>query len=195
MKPRILIGSHNLHKVEEIAAVLPPYWEVMSMKDMGDIPVPEETGDTLEANARLKAEYYHHKTGLQVIADDTGLEVEALHGAPGVYSSSYGGEEGNAKRNIERLLTALKGIRNRRACFRTVIAWHDGHVIRTFDGYVEGNIAEIPSGTAGFGYDPVFIPEGSPFTFAEMTPEQKAMVSHRSHAVRRFREAIATLYS
>jgi XTP/dITP diphosphohydrolase len=151
-----------------------------------DVPDVEETGETLVANARLKAVALCAATGLIAIADDTGLEVEAIGGAPGVYSARYAGEEATYADNVAKLLAALDGVADRRARFRTVAVarWPDGREIAC-EGTVEGVIAECARGAGGFGYDPVFVPdEGGGRTFAEMEPSEKHLMSHRGRAFR-----------
>ena len=180
---KLVFATNNAHKLEEVRAVLDNKIEIISLNELGcydDIP---ETADTLEGNALIKAEYVFNKFGMACIADDTGLEVEALNGEPGVYSARYGGEPHNAQKNMQKLLTNLKGIENRKARFRTVIVLKDAERELYFEGTIHGHISETPSGAAGFGYDPVFVPDGYNKSFAELGPELKNKISHRALAV------------
>lgn len=180
---KLVFATNNAHKLEEVRAVLDNKIEIVSLNELGcydDIP---ETADTLEGNALIKAEYVFNKFEMACIADDTGLEVEALNGEPGVYSARYGGEPQNAQKNMQKLLTNLKGIENRKARFRTVIVLKDAERELYFEGTIHGHISETPSGAAGFGYDPVFVPDGYNKSFAELGPELKNKISHRALAV------------
>ncbi len=180
---KLVFATNNAHKLEEVRAVLDNKIEIISLNELGcydDIP---ETADTLEGNALIKAEYVFNKFEMACIADDTGLEVEALNGEPGVYSARYGGEPHNAQKNMQKLLTNLKGIENRKARFRTVIVLKDAERELYFEGTIHGHISETPSGAAGFGYDPVFVPDGYNKSFAELGPELKNKISHRALAV------------
>ena len=180
---KLVFATNNAHKLEEVRAVLDNKIEIVSLNELGcydDIP---ETADTLEGNALIKAEYVFNKFGMACIADDTGLEVEALNGEPGVYSARYGGEPHNAQKNMQKLLTNLKGVENRKARFRTVIVLKDTERELYFEGTIHGHISETPSGAAGFGYDPVFVPDGYNKSFAELGPELKNKISHRALAV------------
>jgi len=194
MITRLIIATHNPHKREELRSILKndlqSNIEVLTLDDIhppiGDI---EETGLTLEDNALIKALAVHEKVLIPTIADDTGLEVDALDGAPGVFSARYSGENASYQSNITKLLVEMQGKTDRRAKFSTVIAFIDENENRHFfRGEVEGEIAVAPRGTNGFGYDPIFIPEGSERTFAEMTSEEKNEISHRSRALRKFTE-------
>lgn len=180
---KLVFATNNAHKLEEVRAVLDNKIEIVSLNELGcydDIP---ETADTLEGNALIKAAYVFNKFEMACIADDTGLEVEALNGEPGVYSARYGGEPHNAQKNMQKLLTKLKGIENRKARFRTVIVLKDAERELYFEGTIHGHISETPSGAAGFGYDPVFVPDGYNKSFAELGPELKNKISHRALAV------------
>ena len=182
----LLFGTNNLHKLKEVRNILAGHYHIHSLQDIGlDLEV-EETADTLEGNAILKAETYARHSGLACFADDTGLEVEALGGAPGVYSARYAGPQCIAADNIQKLLGALAGMENRKARFRTVIAYVDSTQTLTFEGEVWGEIIMANRGVGGFGYDPVFLPDGFSHTFAEMKPEQKNQISHRGKAVQAF---------
>lgn len=186
MKKKLVFATNNAHKLEEICAILGDKVEILSLKDIhceADIP---ETADTLEGNAKLKAEYIHAHYGLDCFADDTGLEVEALGGAPGVYSARYAGGDGHdSEANMKKLLAELDGKANRKAQFRTVICLMEGEEIHLFEGIVKGEIIREKRGASGFGYDPVFVPEGHTETFAEMGAEEKNKISHRARAVQR----------
>lgn len=179
----IVFATNNAHKLDEVRAILGNKIEVLSLKDIGcdeDIP---ETADTLEGNALLKARYVNEHYNVDCFADDTGLEVEALDGAPGVYSARYAGGEGHdSEANMQKLLTELEGQNNRKARFRTAIMLIINDKQHLFEGIVNGEIATSRKGTSGFGYDPVFIPEGYKESFAEMGNEEKNKISHRAVA-------------
>lgn len=181
----LLFATSNAHKLFEAQDILGAELSLCSLADIGfsgDIP---ETGLTLQENSLLKAEFVWKKYALPCFADDTGLEVEALGGAPGVYSARYAGEPADHEKNVKLLLNNLQGIENRRARFRTVVTLLSAKGIEQFEGIVDGAIAEQPSGRWGFGYDPVFIPEGYTVTFADMPPELKNSISHRAEALRK----------
>lgn len=185
---KILFGTNNLNKLEEIRAIVPNEYQVMSLKDLGiDLDV-EETELTLEGNALLKAKAYYEASGIPCFADDTGLEVEALDGRPGVFSARYAGEGCSYQDNVDKMLGEMTGKSNRKAAFRTVIAWVDGGEPKYFDGVAPGEITEDIRGAGGFGYDPIFLPEGHGQTFAEMPPATKHAISHRGKSVRAFIE-------
>lgn len=172
--------------MSEVSAILDSKFKLIGLKEIGcfeDIP---ETQDTIEGNAVQKAQYIWNKYGLDCIADDTGLEVEALNGAPGVYSARYAGEDCIAENNIQKLLKELDGIVNRKARFKTIAALIMGGKLHLFEGIVNGRISTEKSGTDGFGYDPVFIPDGFEESFAEMESEQKNAISHRALAFKAF---------
>ncbi|MGB0850285.1 MAG: RdgB/HAM1 family non-canonical purine NTP pyrophosphatase [Bacteroidia bacterium] len=178
----LIFASQNANKIAEIRAKLPEF----DIQGLDSAQFPEElleTGDTLDANALQKVRQVFEKTGKSCFADDTGLEVEALNGEPGVYSARYGGPQKNSEDNMTLLLDRLQGENNRRARFRTVVAliWKGREY--TFEGVCEGDITTARSGSEGFGYDPIFKPEGYETTFAEMTMEQKSSMSHRGRAV------------
>lgn len=180
---KLVFATQNLNKLKEIQMLLPPAIRLLSLQDLnfaGDI---EETADDLAGNALLKARFIYGKFGMDCFADDTGLEVEALHGAPGVYSARYAGEDQNAENNMQKLLAELDGVTGRNAAFKTVIALIlDGKEF-LFEGVVKGSITLAKRGTGGFGYDPVFMPEGTGKTFAEMSAAEKNAISHRARAV------------
>lgn len=178
----IIIATHNSHKVEEIKPLLEPSFKVVSLRDLGfDSDIPE-TGLTLKENARQKARCIWDKYGKDCFADDTGLMVEALDGAPGVYSARFAGEGCSFEDNINLLLEKMKGKSNRKACFATVICLIQNGKEMFFEGRCEGTILEEKKGMEGFGYDPVFLPEGSKESFAQMSMEAKNRISHRGIA-------------
>ena len=183
MKKKLVVATNNAHKLEEIAAILGDEMELLSLKDIecfADIP---ETADTLEGNARQKAMYIHEHFGMDCFADDTGLEVEALNGAPGVFSARYAGDGHDSEANMQKLLQELKGKENRKAQFRTAICLILHGKEHLFEGIVKGEIIEEKRGGAGFGYDPIFVPEGYDLTFAELGNDIKNTISHRFRAV------------
>jgi XTP/dITP diphosphohydrolase len=180
----IIFATHNEYKLMEIKPLLSGLFNLKTLDEAG---IPEEipeTGNTLEENAILKARYVFDKTDEQnCFADDTGLEVEALDGAPGVYSARYAGRHGDSDANISKLLSEMEGIENRNARFRTVIALILEGQLFTFEGVVKGKITTSPIGSGGFGYDPVFQPENLDQTFGQMCMEEKNLFSHRAMAV------------
>lgn len=186
MKQRLVIATNNAHKLEEITAVVGDKFEIVSLADIDcheDIP---ETADTLEGNALLKARFVHERYGLDVFADDTGLEVDALGGQPGVHTARYAYPDRNDNEaNVDKLLRELQDATNRKAHFRTVIALIIGGEEHLFEGRVDGRITETRRGTEGFGYDPVFSPEDTGKTFAELGVEVKNRLSHRARAVQK----------
>jgi XTP/dITP diphosphohydrolase len=188
---KLLIATRNRHKLDEIRAILNmPGLDLVSCVDYPQVPEVVEDGDTLEQNAIKKAQELAAATGLWTLADDTGLEVDALSGAPGVISARYAGEPSDAAANISRLLSELESVDERRARFRTVIALSSpSGETRTVDGVCEGTITKKPRGDHGFGYDPVFLPEESDETFAELTADAKNRISHRARALAQARMA------
>jgi len=183
-KPRLVVATRNAHKTQEIRELLGDRYEVLNSNDFPETPHIEETGTTFLENARLKAEGVSRVIDGWVLSDDSGLEVDALDGAPGVWSSSFGGEEGNHARNNERLLREMQGKTNRSARFRcTMVLAREGREVAHFTGAVEGSIIDSPRGIAGFGYDPLFIPDCYTQTFAELGTESKNTLSHRSIAL------------
>lgn len=182
MKKKFVFATNNAHKLEEVTAILGDKIELLSMKDIhchADIP---ETADTLEGNALLKARYIFENYNMDCFADDTGLEVEALNGAPGVYSARYAGDAHNSEANMRKLLQDMEGIENRKAQFRTVFALIINGKEHLFEGIVKGEKTKHRCGSSGFGYDPVFIPEGYTQTYAEMGNTLKNKISHRALA-------------
>ena len=180
---KIVFATNNTHKLSEVRALLGDGFELVTLREVGiteDIP---ETGATLDENASIKARYVYERTGLDCFADDTGLEVEALNGAPGVHSARYATDGHDFAANNRKLLRELNGITNRRARFRTVISLIRGGEELQVEGIVRGTIATEESGNEGFGYDPLFIPEGYDHTFADMSADEKNAISHRGRAV------------
>jgi XTP/dITP diphosphohydrolase len=180
---KLCFASNNEHKLSEVRQIVGHQFEVLSLQDIGSTEELAEDQETLEGNSRQKAEYVWQHYGVSCFADDTGLEVAALGGEPGVYSARYAGPQRSSADNMRLLLDNLQGQSNRAAQFRTSITLFLKGEMHQFDGIVSGHIAEAPSGTVGFGYDPVFIPEGFDQTFAQMTPAQKHRISHRGRAM------------
>lgn len=181
----LYFASANQNKIKEVNALLPPSMVVRGIQGLvnGDL---EETGETLQENALMKARAIYNLTGVPSFADDTGLEVESLNGEPGVFSARYAGPQRNDADNINKLLRELKGKPSRKARFRTVIAFVNGDEQQLFEGIVNGRISEQLKGENGFGYDPVFVPDGGEQTFAEMSLTDKNAISHRGRAFRAF---------
>lgn len=179
---QLILATHNDHKAKEFRDILPQY-SVQTLADLGHDDEIKETATSLEGNSFIKAETVFKRYGHVVISDDSGLEVDALNGAPGVYSARYAGDSRNDQRNTEKLLDKLQGASNRKAQFRTVITLMNAENSFQFEGIVKGTIAKNPRGEAGFGYDPVFIPEGVQQTFAELAANEKNKISHRANAI------------
>jgi XTP/dITP diphosphohydrolase len=193
MNTTIFFGTNNAHKLAEIQAMVGAPYHIRSFKDLATPIDVAETANTLEGNAALKAESFYAHTQLPCFADDTGLEVQALGGAPGVYSARYAGATASSEQNVAKLLQDLEnvdmgawGSDNRRARFRTVIAFYDGKQMHYFEGEISGVLTYSPCGTNGFGYDPIFLPDGYAQTFAEMPASLKNTISHRALAVAKF---------
>lgn len=180
---KLVFATNNRHKLQEVSSMLSDRFDLLGLEDIGCREEIEETESTLEGNARLKSDFVSERYRLDCFADDTGLEVEALDGAPGVYSARYAGEDVTYQDNVNKLLSEMKGQTNRKARFRTVISLKLEGNQHFFEGICDGEITERPSGEKGFGYDPVFRPLGSKLTFAEMEMEEKARISHRGLAV------------
>lgn len=180
---KLVFASNNKNKIQEIQALVPSDFQILSLEDIGCYEEIPETADTIEGNAILKANYVTSNYGYDCFADDTGLEVDALNGAPGVYSARYAGEQKDANDNMDKLLQELKDKSNRNANFKTVIALNLNGKQNLFTGIINGKIIEEKMGTNGFGYDPIFIAEGHQKTFAQLTLEEKALISHRGIAV------------
>ena len=180
---KLVFATNNLHKLREVQEMLSNSIEVLSLKDIGCFEEIEETENTLEGNAKLKADYITQKYGFDCFADDTGLEVEALNGKPGVYSARYAGEHGNAEKNMEKLLIELQNKSSRKAKFRTIIALNLRNKQYLFEGICNGKILNEKTGIKGFGYDPIFKPSNASCSFAEMSSEEKNIISHRGIAI------------
>lgn len=182
---KLVFATHNLNKLKEVQQMLPASIQLVSLADIDCFDDIAETETTLEGNAQLKANYITQKFSMDCFADDTGLEVESLDGAPGVYSARYAGEPANSENNMQKLLTALKGKTNREAQFRTVIALHLHGKKIVFEGVCKGEILTEKQGEKGFGYDPIFKPLGFENSFATMSSEDKNKISHRGIAIQK----------
>ena len=191
---KIVFATNNKHKLEEIKDILGKDFEIVSLAEIGCHEVIPETGATLEENARQKSSYVVEHYNQNCFADDTGLEVEALGGEPGVHSARYAeGTDHDSEANMRKLLANLEGKDNRKACFRTIISLIIDGVEHQFEGKVEGRIATEKHGKEGFGYDPIFIPEGYDKSFAELGEEIKNQISHRARAVKKLAEYLGRL--
>lgn len=185
MSRKIVFASNNRHKLEEVRNILnDKNIEVVSLDEIGFTDEIPETANTLEGNAELKARAIYEKFGIDCFADDTGLEIEELGGKPGVFSARYAGEPSDSAKNIEKVLNELDGKANRNAQFRTVICLIEYGKTLFFEGKIIGEIATMPQGKRGFGYDPIFVPSGKKKSFAELSPDEKNEISHRALAVR-----------
>jgi XTP/dITP diphosphohydrolase len=180
---QLVFASNNKHKIQEIQALVPTDFQILSLEDIGCFEEIPETANTIEGNAILKANYVTDNYGYPCFADDTGLEVDALLGAPGVYSARYAGEQKNAEDNMNKLLHELGYITNRKAQFKTVICLNINGTQQLFTGIINGKIIHEKTGLNGFGYDPIFVADGSDKTFAELSLQEKASISHRGIAV------------
>lgn len=183
MSISIVFASNNQHKINEIQQLIHAELKLLSLDSIGCVEEIPETALTIEGNAILKANYVTEKYGHYCFADDTGLEVEALNGEPGVYSARYAGEQKNANDNMQKLLKNLGSSTQRNAQFKTIICLNINGEQHLFEGIVKGKIGLEPKGNQGFGYDPIFIPDGYTTTFAEMSMEEKSKISHRGLAV------------
>jgi len=180
---KLVFATNNRHKLRELQEILGDNFELLSLGDIGcNEEIPEDQ-PTLEGNSRQKAFYVYDKFGLPCFADDTGLEIEALDGKPGVFSARYAGNDKDSNANMDKVLNQLVKINNRKARFRTVITLITNGEEKLFEGVVEGKIAREKRGYGGFGYDPLFVPDGYDKTFAEMNPDEKNRISHRGRAV------------
>ncbi|MBP5573516.1 MAG: non-canonical purine NTP diphosphatase [Bacteroidales bacterium] len=182
---QLVFATNNPNKLREMREIMEGRYQILSLDDIGCHEEIVEDADTIEGNAKIKADFVTNKYHLDCFADDTGLEVEALGGAPGVYSARYAGEHCSYQDNVNKLLEALKGAGNRKAAFRTCIALNLGGRSYSFEGRCDGHITEAQRGTDGFGYDPVFQPDGFDQTFAEMGHEGKNAISHRGRATQK----------
>ena len=190
MKKKLVFATNNLHKLKEVSAILGDKIELLSLNDINchtDIP---ETSDTLEGNALLKAKFIHSHYGINCFADDTGLEVEALNGKPGVYSARYASDTHNSEANMLKLIQDMEGKKNRNAQFRTVISLILNENTYQFEGIIKGQIIEEKRGLSGFGYDPIFYLPECGCTSAELAPEEKNRRSHRGEGLRKMREIL-----
>ncbi|NQU68806.1 MAG: RdgB/HAM1 family non-canonical purine NTP pyrophosphatase [Candidatus Marinimicrobia bacterium] len=195
---KIVLATHNPHKRAELIPLLKPLgFDILTLDDFPTIGEIIEDGETLLENALIKARSVHTLTGLPSLADDTGLEVDALNGAPGVYSARFAGENCSYSDNVRKLLSVLSKVEppKRTARFKTIMAFTDGKLELTAEGIVEGQILHQPKGVAGFGYDPVFYIHEMEKTFAQMTSNEKSKISHRGIAVRKMAESLHHLYS
>ena len=182
---KLVFATNNLNKLKEVQEMLPDSIELLSLKDINCFDEIEETETTLEGNAKLKADYITTKFGFNCFADDTGLEVESLDGKPGVYSARFAGEPANSENNMQKLLVDLEHKKNRKAQFRTAISLNINDEKFIFEGFCRGEILTRKQGEKGFGYDPIFKPEGFNKSFAEMTSEEKNTISHRGIAIQK----------
>lgn len=185
---KLLFGTHNPHKIDEIKQILGNDIQIIGLKELAVKHEVDEIESTLEGNALLKAIGYYNQTNIPCFSDDTGLEVAVLQGAPGVRSARYAGNQATSEDNVQKLLKELHGLESRQARFRTVIAFYDGLEQYTFEGIVNGKIIHSPQGNNGFGYDPIFVPDGYQDTFAQMPSEEKHRISHRAKAMNLFIE-------
>ena len=182
---KLVFATNNAHKLAEVRAILEPDFSIISLADLNCNEDIQETANTLEGNASLKVKYIHDKFGLDCFADDTGLEVDALNGEPGVYSARYAGDDQNSLNNMCKVLSRLSNNTNRKAHFRTVIALIQDNKTIYFEGKINGNIISQPRGESGFGYDPIFVPEDYLLTFAQLSIDEKNRISHRALAVKK----------
>ena len=187
MKELIFV-THNAHKADEVKAIINNTFKIKNLSEINFFEEIPETGNTFQDNALQKAKYLHDKIKCNCFADDSGLSIDALHGEPGVLSARYAGEPSNSQRNTEKLLKALEHETNRKAQFITVIAVILDEQIHFFEGSIQGTITKAPQGEGGFGYDPVFIPDGYDKTFAELPSEVKNKISHRAVAMQKFKD-------
>lgn len=190
---KLVFATNNKHKIEEVQHLLKNNFQLLSLAEINCNDELSETGTTLEENALQKARYIYEKFQRNCFADDTGLEIEALNGKPGVFSARYAGEERSASKNIQKVLQELKNTTNRNVCFKTIISLIINNIHYLFEGKVHGKISHNLKGENGFGYDPIFIPDGFDRTFAEMTIEEKNKISHRSIAVNKLAEFLNVL--
>ena len=183
---KIIFATHNQNKVTEISQLIPKKYKILSLNDIGCVKEIEETGSTLEENAKIKADYVRYKYGLDCFSDDSGLEVDALKGAPGVFSARYAGNQKNNDANIKKIWKKLRGQSNPKATFRSILHVHFNNKTFSFQGKVGGNLIFEKRGLNGFGYDPIFIPIGYNQTFAELGDVVKNKISHRALATVQF---------
>lgn len=192
---KLIFATNNLHKINEVAPLMPQNIELIGLNNLGfkgDIP---ETADTLEGNASLKSHFIYNKYGINCFSDDTGLEIDALGGEPGVFSARYAGVECSFSDNIKKVLEKMQSIKNRKAVFRTVISLILNNKEYLFEGNVEGQIITELRGNGGFGYDPIFLPKGYDLTFAQMSLDKKNKISHRALAISKLVEFLKNISS
>jgi XTP/dITP diphosphohydrolase len=190
---KLVFATNNLNKLKEVQEMLPNSIQLLSLKDIHCFDEVDETETTLEGNAQLKADYITQKFGFNCFADDTGLEVESLDGKPGVYSARFAGEPSNSENNMQKLLVDLETKSNRKAQFRTAVSLNINENKFLFEGICKGEILRSKQGEKGFGYDPVFKPEGFEQSFAEMTSEEKNKISHRGIAIQKLVEFLSKI--
>lgn len=191
---KLCFATNNKHKLQEIRKAVGDQFEIVSLQDIGCHEELPETQTTLEGNSNQKAMYVWKNYNVSCFADDTGLEVEALNGEPGVYSARYAGEKCSFQDNVNLLLKNMEGVKNRGAKFRTVITLILDGEVSQFEGAVDGKITKTPSGSDGFGYDPIFLPQEKSVTFAEMDMEEKNSISHRGRATEKLVAFLLTLH-
>lgn len=191
---KLVFATNNAHKLSEVRAIAGARFSIISLQELGCFNEIPETGDTLTDNALQKAKYIHDRFHCNCFADDTGLEIEALAGRPGVYSARYAGEHCSSQDNIQKVLHELQDVANRKACFKTVIALILDGKNYFFEGAIEGEIIEDIKGSQGFGYDPIFKPLGYDKTFAEMTEAEKNSISHRALATKKLNDFLQTCH-
>lgn len=185
---QLVFATNNAHKLDEVRNILGDTFEILGMAQIGCHDDIEETADTFAGNALIKARYIKEKYGYDCFADDSGLEIEALGGAPGVYSARFAGEGHNSEKNMDKVLSLMQGKSNRNARFCTVVALVTGEGEYMFEGEIKGEILDERRGEGGFGYDPIFRPENETLTFAEMGDDRKNAISHRARAVKKLAE-------
>jgi XTP/dITP diphosphohydrolase len=188
---KLVFATNNNHKIQEIKQLLNNSIELLSLDDISCIEEIPETSNSIAGNALQKAQYVYEQYGYNCFADDTGLEIESLNGEPGIYSARYAGEHKSAEDNMEKVLSALKDKKNRSAQFKTVIALIIEGKETLFEGIVKGEITKTKSGSEGFGYDPIFKPNGFDITFSEMKMEEKNKISHRAKAIRQLKDSLS----
>ena len=189
---KLVFATNNLNKLKEVQEMLPNTIKLLSLKDINCFEEIEETEMSLEGNAKLKADYITQKYGYNCFSDDTGLEVESLHGKPGVYSARFAGEPSNSENNMQKLLSELKNTSNRKAQFRTAVSLNINDDNFIFEGICKGEILEKKQGEKGFGYDPIFKPENHAESFAQMSSEEKNIISHRGIAIKKLVHFLST---
>ena len=192
---KLIFASHNAHKASEIQSILPSWIEIKTLSDLNYLEEIPENEATIEGNSQFKARFVQDKFEQNCFADDTGLEIFALDGRPGVHSARYAGEQRDSNDNMNKVLMELEGSSDRSAQFKTVITLYWEGVEHQFEGIVKGHIASLKTGTEGFGYDPIFIPEGESRSFAEMTQSEKNKFSHRARAIEKLISFFNTLPS